>query len=205
MDPVLRAFRDLVAASDVDLARAALAIAAIEHPDLQPADHLTRLDELAVRSGAASVRGARARLDRLRAFLFAEEGFRGNADDYYDPRNSCLNDVLDRRLAEWTRERAAWEATERLQQAGVAAFPVYGLEDEKRDPHFRARGLLAWPSHPRIGTMEVYAHPIKLSATPGAVRGTAPALGEHTDEALGELLGLSPEELAQLRSGGVLA
>ena len=98
MDPVLRAFRDLVAASDVDLARAALAIAAIEHPDLQPADHLTRLDELAVRSGAASVRGARARLDRLRAFLFAEEGFRGNADDYYDPRNSCLNDVLDRRL-----------------------------------------------------------------------------------------------------------
>ena len=112
---------------------------------------------------------------------------------------------LDRRLAEWTRERAACEATERLQQAGVAAFPVYGLEDEKGDPHFRARGLLAWPSHPRIGTMEVYAHPIKLSATPGAVRGTAPALGEHTDEVFGELLGLSPEELARLRSGGVLA
>jgi len=98
MDPALRAFRDLVAASDVDLARAALAIAAIEHPDLRPADHLARLDELAVRSGAAALLRPRARLDRLRAFLFAEEGFRGNADDYYDPRNSCLNDVLDRRL-----------------------------------------------------------------------------------------------------------
>ena len=53
--------------------------------------------------------------------------------------------------------------------------------------------------------MEVYAHPIKLSATPGAVRGTAPALGEHTDEVLGDLLGLSPEEIGRLRSGGVLA
>ena len=98
MDPALRTFRDSVAAADVDLAGAALAVAEIEHPDLRPAAHLARLDELAVRSGAGAVRGARARLDRLRAFLFEEEGFRGNAEDYYDPRNSCLNDVLDRRL-----------------------------------------------------------------------------------------------------------
>ena len=37
-------------------------------------------------------------LDRLRRFLFQEEGFRGNDGEYYDPRNSCLNDVLDRKL-----------------------------------------------------------------------------------------------------------
>ena len=98
MDTTLRTFRDLVAASDVDLARAALAIAEVEYPDLRPTDHLARLDELAVRSGAGAARTGRARFDRLRAFLFEEEGFRGNTEDYYDPRNSCLNDVLERRL-----------------------------------------------------------------------------------------------------------
>jgi len=45
-------------------------------------------------SGADSLR----RLHRLREFLFEEQGFRGNAEEYYDPRNSFLNDVLDRRL-----------------------------------------------------------------------------------------------------------
>ena len=43
-------------------------------------------------------RRPRPRLDRLRGFLFEDEGFRGNAEDYYDPRNSCLNDVLARKL-----------------------------------------------------------------------------------------------------------
>src|SRR5207237_3044132 len=58
---------------------------------------LSRLDARAARSGASTLRGRRA-LDRLRAFLFEEEGFRGNGEEYYDPRNTFLNDVLTRRL-----------------------------------------------------------------------------------------------------------
>lgn len=114
-------------------------------------------------------------------------------------------DELDQRLGEWTRARGAWEVTEILQRAGVAAFPVYGLDDQKRDPHFQAHGLLARPEHPRIGQMEVYAHPIKLAETPGGVQGTAPALGEHTNQILGTLLGLTAEEIAALQAEGVLA
>lgn len=83
---------------DVDLGRAALAIARIEHPALLDGPQLARLDELARRSGAGRAPAGRPRLERLCAFLFREAGFRGNVDDYYDPRNSCLNDVLDRRL-----------------------------------------------------------------------------------------------------------
>ena len=99
MDAGLRAFRDLLRSPDValDLGRAALAVAAVEHPDLEPAEHLARLDALARASGAARAGSDRARLDRLRAHLFETLGFRGNAGDYYAPRNSCLNDVLDRR------------------------------------------------------------------------------------------------------------
>ena len=98
MDPALRAFGELLQGPDraIDLGRAALAVARIEHPALDDTRELARLDALAARVGAG--RDAGATLERLRRFLFEEEGFRGNDGEYYDPRNSCLNDVLDRKL-----------------------------------------------------------------------------------------------------------
>ena len=82
----------------LDLARAALTIARIEHPALSVELEMTRVDDLAARSGVAHTGDRQAALERLRTFLFEDEGFRGNAEEYYDPRNSCLNDVLDRKL-----------------------------------------------------------------------------------------------------------
>jgi regulator of sirC expression with transglutaminase-like and TPR domain len=100
VDPALRAFRDLVRGPDasLDLARAALAVARIEHPEVDEPRELARLDALATRIGCARRSEALATLERLKRLLFDEEGFRGNAEEYYDPRNSCLNDVLDRKL-----------------------------------------------------------------------------------------------------------
>jgi regulator of sirC expression with transglutaminase-like and TPR domain len=100
MDPALRAFHDLLRGpdADLDLARAALAVARIEHPDVDERHELARLDALAARVGGGRRGEAGATLERLKRLLFDEEGFRGNADEYYDPRNSCLNDVLDRKL-----------------------------------------------------------------------------------------------------------
>ena len=96
----LEPFRELARTPDarIDLTRAALAVARIEHPDLDVEGEVARLDSLAARSNAAGARSPQAALERLVAFLFEEEGFRGNDKEYYDPRNSCLNDVLDRRL-----------------------------------------------------------------------------------------------------------
>jgi regulator of sirC expression with transglutaminase-like and TPR domain len=82
----------------LDLALAALLVARVEHPTLSPAHSLMHLDELADASGVARVSDPLKALHRLREFLFEEEGFAGNRDDYYDVRNSCLNDVLERRL-----------------------------------------------------------------------------------------------------------
>jgi regulator of sirC expression with transglutaminase-like and TPR domain len=99
--PILRErFTAAVAGGpDGDLASLALAIAAIEHPQLDPAPTLYALDRLADAVAPRLVAGAPAaeRGLELAHFLFRECGFRGNRDQYYDPRNSCLNDVLERR------------------------------------------------------------------------------------------------------------
>jgi regulator of sirC expression with transglutaminase-like and TPR domain len=94
-------FADLVTRDDasINLPAAALAIARINYPDLeiQP-----QLDKLARMGGdAARFLGSAtgdAAVDRLNRFVFGTLGFRGNRDNYYDPRNSFLNDVLTRKL-----------------------------------------------------------------------------------------------------------
>ena len=99
-DPSLLELSALVSRPDgrIDLARAALAIARWEYPRLDADAYLERLDGLArAVDGVRRAPDALGRLHRLREYLFVEQGFAGNRDDYYDPRNSFLNDVLDRR------------------------------------------------------------------------------------------------------------
>jgi regulator of sirC expression with transglutaminase-like and TPR domain len=81
---------------EVDLARASLLVAREEYPELELDPYLQRLDTMAeaVRSHLGASAQAAVALNRV---LFEEEGFRGNTREYYDPRNSFLNDVLDRR------------------------------------------------------------------------------------------------------------
>ncbi len=84
----------------IDLAGAALALARIEYPELDIPAYLHRLNALAdrVRTNLRANPVARESVAALNHVLFEEEGLRGNCDDYYDPRNSFLNDVLDRKL-----------------------------------------------------------------------------------------------------------
>jgi regulator of sirC expression with transglutaminase-like and TPR domain len=86
--------------SELNLAAAALLIAAEEYPQLSPEPYLRRLDELAerVRDRVWDATPPVVVLDDISRVLFQEEGYRGNRSEYYDPRNSFLNDVLDRRL-----------------------------------------------------------------------------------------------------------
>jgi regulator of sirC expression with transglutaminase-like and TPR domain len=100
-DPSLSEFARAVERPDdqIDLARAALLIAAAEHPGLSVDEHVARLAALAqAAEPARRATDALGRLHRLREFLFEEMGFAGDRDDYFDPRNSHLNAVLDRRL-----------------------------------------------------------------------------------------------------------
>ncbi len=86
--------------SGIDLAEAALWIAAEEYPGLDVPAYLARLDDLAQAAAPTLPKGADLsfRVAHLNRFLFVECGFRGNRNAYYDPRNSYLNEVIERRL-----------------------------------------------------------------------------------------------------------
>ena len=92
-------FATLVGSPSCDLDRAALEIARIGHPDLDPTPALRTLDTLAdgLRPRLAGCPHPAEATRALGRYLFEECGFHGNRDDYYDPRNSFLNDVLERR------------------------------------------------------------------------------------------------------------
>ena len=85
---------------DLDLARAALLVAKEQYPGLAVGQYLARLDQLAeeVKDRLADETAPLVVLEELTRSLFKRQGFRGNKEAYYDPRNSFLNDVLDRRI-----------------------------------------------------------------------------------------------------------
>ncbi len=100
MSDARREFSMLAAREPVPLARGALLIAKEEYPDLDVEAHIDRLAELAreaepiVSAGEDTVE----KIQLLSHFLFEQKGFEGNREQYSDPRNSFLNEVLDRRL-----------------------------------------------------------------------------------------------------------
>ncbi len=121
-----RTFHQLVTLPDgaIPLAEAALLMACEEYPQLEISPYLDRLDEIA---GAARphVRAGDSPMDTVAGIndvLFEQFGFKGNGDEYYDPRNSYLNDVIDRRLGIPITLSALYiEVARRLN------FPMYGV------------------------------------------------------------------------------
>jgi regulator of sirC expression with transglutaminase-like and TPR domain len=102
--PVTEAFAAFVHADieddRIDLLRAALTIARTEYPDLDIRNYVNRVEALAskVRNQLPPEVSVVEMVTTLNRVMFDEMGFRGNREDYYDPRNSFLNDVLERRL-----------------------------------------------------------------------------------------------------------
>ncbi len=108
----------------IPLAAAALAIARMEYSELDADPYLARLDQMAqrVRTRLRQNPTARESIVLLNQVLFQEEGLRGNREDFYDPRNSFLNDVLDRKLGIPITLSVVY-----LEVARRVGFPVAGV------------------------------------------------------------------------------
>ncbi len=114
-----------------------------------------------------------------------------------------LNDA-DRLVGAWVAERTREDALDALLAAGVAAAPVLDIADMFEDPHVAARQMITEVAHPQLGPIRMHGVFPRMSGTPGAIRSPGPALGEHTDEILRDLLGAGDERLAALRAAGVI-
>lgn len=111
---------------------------------------------------------------------------------------------LDALVESWTREHTARQVMRRLQRYAIPAGVVQTAEDLWFDPHLQARGFFFEVDEPGIGRISYPGVVARLSRTPGRASPLAP-LGQDNEYVFGELLGLSPGEVADLTEAGVLA
>jgi succinyl-CoA---D-citramalate CoA-transferase len=111
---------------------------------------------------------------------------------------------LDDLIARWSATYPADELLDRLNEHGVPAGRIFKARDMLTDPHFAAREAIVRLAHPELGEFAMHNVVPKLSDSPGRVRHVGPELGEHNEQIYRDLLGLGDDELASLRSTGVI-
>jgi crotonobetainyl-CoA:carnitine CoA-transferase CaiB-like acyl-CoA transferase len=134
----------------------------------------------------------------------------GRADLADDPRfatnrgrvenRGILGPMLNEIIA--ARPRAFW--LQALEEVGVPCGPINNLEQIFDDPHVQARGARREVEHPVSGMVPTVANPIRMSESPIEYDRAPPVLGQHTDEVLGELIGLDGAAIAKLREDGIV-
>ena len=128
------------------------------------------------------------------------------ADDRFSTNRVRLAnyDTLRPILGEMLRARTRAEWVGELKKAGVPCGSVRDVAEVLQDPQLDARGMIQQVEHAVAGALRVTGVPIKLSDTPGAVRTAPPVLGQHTESILSLDVGLTPEEIEDLRASRVV-
>jgi formyl-CoA transferase len=103
----------------------------------------------------------------------------------------------------WTMQHTKHEAMRILGEAGVPCSACLNAEDIYYDAHLRQREMIVTIDHPQHGEFMVPGCPVKLSDSPVEVT-PAPLLGQHTADVLGEMLGLTEDDLVELRQESVV-
>jgi len=111
---------------------------------------------------------------------------------------------IDEAIGRWTEALSVDAVLEKLDAASVPAGRIYTIADIAADPHYRARGMLQKIRMDDGASLAVPGIVPKLSATPGAHRRNAPALGQDSDDVLREI-GLTSEQIEALKQRGIVA
>ena len=113
---------------------------------------------------------------------------------------------MDRHIEAWTLNYTQYEITDMLQKQGIAAFPTLSNRGLTEDPHLNERGFFEEIEHPdpEMNNKKYDGILWKMSKTPGKIRYRAPFPGEHNNYVLGEMLGMSQEEIDRLTEEKVL-
>ncbi len=121
-----------------------------------------------------------------------------------NPMRVKNRDVLVPILADMVMTKTRSEWIDQLEAVGVPCGPINDIGDVFDNPQVKARGIAMDLPHPTAGKVTLVRSPMRLSATPVATDKAPPLLGQHTDEVLRDVLGRSGEEIAALRSKGIV-
>ncbi|HSK30191.1 MAG TPA: CoA transferase, partial [Candidatus Limnocylindria bacterium] len=107
-------------------------------------------------------------------------------------------------IRSWIRGKSRQELWDGLRAIDYFGAPVLSMGEVLEDPHIKERQAFIQRNHSTAGPVTLLAPWIHMSKTPPTIREDSPALGQHTSEVLGGVLGLGTAELDHLRSQGVV-
>jgi formyl-CoA transferase len=125
--------------------------------------------------------------------------------EYATPRARLpkLNQIFAR-IEQWTMTKTKFEAMEILNQYDIPCGPILSMKELAEDQSLRKTGTVVEVDHPTRGKYLSVGNPIKLSDSITEVK-RSPLLGEHTDEILGDVLGFTANEVAEIKASGALS
>jgi succinate--hydroxymethylglutarate CoA-transferase len=135
----------------------------------------------------------------------------GKSEWKTDPRFASNNDRVNNRavLEPLVEGELVKRTTKRWQEifegSGLPYAAVNDIQGTMNHEHVQARGMVQSIEHPACGPIKVISPPVKYSNAEPSIRSPPPLLGEHTDELLRDVMGLSVEQVEELRGKGVVA
>ncbi|MDA0237513.1 MAG: CoA transferase, partial [Proteobacteria bacterium] len=143
--------------------------------------------------------------DRMFEALLSTMGREDLADDARFQENSARMqnvDELEKLITEWTMTLTAAELVAALQAIGVPSAKVVSVSEIVKHPHLAEHGKILNIDHPKAGKVPMQGFSVGFTDSPMQLRYPPPMLGEHTDNILEEWLGMTCEQIEQLRASG---
>jgi crotonobetainyl-CoA:carnitine CoA-transferase CaiB-like acyl-CoA transferase len=135
----------------------------------------------------------------------------GMQDWIEDPRFATIEKrrdnrrLVNERISEFTRQKSVADLVELFTQHQVPHAPILGIKDALSQPQAVARGVVVETDHQALGKIPIVNRPVKFPGDPQPVPAAPPVLGQHTDEILRHILGLTSQQIEELRASKVVA
>jgi|SRR5690625_1874999 len=120
-------------------------------------------------------------------------------DDLRNQNEAELRQIIER----WSKSKTAEEAIEALGAASVPAAPIWDIEQALNSEQATETGFLTHVRHEKLDDLKLPSQPVSFSGFAANTVGPAPALGEHNEEVLGQVLGLAQSRITELSKLGV--
>ena len=169
------------------------------HPSIVPYQAFKTAD------GDILVGGGNDKLFRILCAQLGKPEWGGDVRFATNSARVANREVLEPLIEAETKKRTTREWLDVFEGSGMPYAAVNDVRSTLEHPHVRARNMVTRVEHPACGTIDLVDAPVKYSGTSPGVREPPPLLGQHTDEILTKILGMSGLEVKKLRVEGIVA